>query len=151
MKQLFMFLPGNLYVNLLTANKCPYIHVCIILFKPSYGRYLFQYWDTEEIYRSWCVLVYLEKWPEFYEEHWYWCCHFCADFAFFGVFAPPFFLGVETFLSQSSHNHRPVGMLSIPTQKVWYPRSHWSQNIISSSWWGCWHTVHVLHSIHCQW
>lgn len=25
-----------------------------------------------------------------------------------------------------------------------------SQNIISSSWWGCWHTVQVLHSIHCQ-
>lgn len=46
--------------------------------------------------------------------------------------------------------HVPVGMESIPTQKVWYPRSHLSQNIISSSWWGCWHTVQVLHSIHCQ-
>lgn len=47
--------------------------------------------------------------------------------------------------------HPPVGMESMPTQNVWYPRSHLSQNIISSSWWGCWHTVQVLHSIHCQW
>lgn len=46
--------------------------------------------------------------------------------------------------------HSPVGMESMPTQNVWYPRSHLSQNIISSSWWGCWHTVQVLHSIHCQ-
>lgn len=46
--------------------------------------------------------------------------------------------------------YSPVGMESMPTQKVWYPRSHMSQNIISSSWWGCWHTVQVLHSMHCQ-
>ena len=46
--------------------------------------------------------------------------------------------------------HVPSGMAFMPTQNVWYPRSHWSQNIISSSWWGCWHTVHVLHSMHCQ-
>ncbi|CAG5854207.1 unnamed protein product [Menidia menidia] len=46
--------------------------------------------------------------------------------------------------------HTPVGMESMPTQKVWYPLSHMSQNIISSSWWGCWHTVQVLHSMHCQ-
>lgn len=42
-------------------------------------------------------------------------------------------------------------MESMPTQNVWYPRSHLSQNIISSSWCGCWHTVQVLHSMHCQW
>lgn len=47
--------------------------------------------------------------------------------------------------------HSPLGMESMPTQNVWYPRSHLSQNIISSSWWGCWHTVQVLHSMHCQW
>lgn len=44
----------------------------------------------------------------------------------------------------------PRGMESMPTQKVWKPRSHLSQNIISSSWCGCSHTVHVLHSMHCQ-
>lgn len=33
--------------------------------------------------------------------------HFLADLAFFGVLAPPFFLGVLKSLSQTSHTHRP--------------------------------------------
>lgn len=49
-----------------------------------------------------------------------------------------------------SDRDSPRGMESMPTQKVWKPRSHLSQNIISSSWWGCSQTVHVLHSMHCH-
>lgn len=90
-------------------------------------------------------------WPQFGVMVYDAADHFLADLDFLGVLTPPFFLGVLKFLSQTSHTQRPVGMESMPTQNVWYPLSHLSQNIISSSWWGCWHTVQVLHSIHCQW
>lgn len=69
---------------------------------------------------------------------------------FFGVFVPPFFFGVENSFVQQSQTQQPSGIESTPTQKVWKPRSHLSQNIISSSWCGCSHTMQVLHSMHCQ-
>lgn len=44
----------------------------------------------------------------------------------------------------------PDGGAPRPTQKVWWPLSHTSQHIISSSWCGCPHTAQVLHSMHCH-